>query len=252
MHAEPTGIYVAVHATDKTKYRLAHLLAEFSRSVPTLLPSDIHVTLAYDAEAHIKPYALSSYADPMREFEVTVLLVELWIDPKGRPLIVARLESHELDERHALWKSLGLHWSFPSFLPHFSITQPMTPDLNRGMLQRAVSLLNDYLQGKTFTFSYEYPNYANDGTTVTPLDEAVDHIMEIAAARRGGAMGKGSGKRARPSSMPGIVRPSTHRPELTEEEEKSITKYGFNVHGIRHRIHDDHPIEEELDPESSN
>lgn len=229
-----SGIYISAFATSETKDRLTSLLAQASHDLPALSPDEIHVTLAHDNECETPPQDLMTFADSLRTYSAHVLCVEQWETGNGNPILVASLYAPELHERWQYWTEHGLHWGFPSFRPHFSLTDGIK-GVPRKTVAKWCRILNEALQGANpFTFSSEYVQTVRADAFRDPKSNDDERPVEESRAR--GSSGKASGK-SRPSSIPMDGIP-THRPQLSKEEERSMRHHGFNAHGIMDRVHD--------------
>lgn len=236
------GIYISTFATQRTQERLAYLLAQAASDLPTLLPTDIHVTLAHDKDTLYTPQELSAESDPLRTYTAKVLMVEQWETGNGNPILVASLFSPELHERWSYWRSLGLHWDFPTFRAHFSLTDGIK-GVSRKVVAKWCRIFNEALQDFDFEFTHEYVQYIRADAFKDPKDDDIDEIdgderpIEESTATRPA--------KTSPVPMEGL---RVHRPQLNEHEEKSMRNFGFNAHGIIDRVHD-HRIENEEDEE---
>jgi hypothetical protein len=231
------GIYVSLFASAQTQRRLAPVLDLASKSIPATTPQELHITLAHDKETELLPQELSTEACPLREFKVMALCAEHWTTKNGNSIVVASLISPELHDRWRFWQAWGLHWDFPTFRPHFSLTAPLV-----GMPRSAVSkwcrLFNEAVQGLEYSFTNEYVQDVKEGGSW--YDPKADSDEEDSAepseeANMGGSGGK------RPASSKGRIalkKVPVHRPKLSEEEEEAMRRHGFNSVGVEHRIHD--------------
>ncbi len=229
------GIYISTFATQKTQDRLSYLLAQAaSAGIPALLPNDIHVTLAHDRDTLHTPPELSAESDPLRIYTARVLMVEQWETGNGNPILVASLFCPELHERWEYWRSLGLEWDFPTFRPHFSLTDGIK-GIPRKDVAKWCRIFNEALQDFEFEFTHEYVQYIRADAFKDPTDDdeedldGDEHPVESSTSHKT----KGGKKSTIP--LEGVP---VHRPKLSDHEARSMKKFGFNAHGIMDRVHD--------------
>lgn len=230
------GIYISIFGSAQTQKRLAPVLAAASRDLPSISPQELHITLAHDKETELLPQELSTEADPLREFKVLALCAELWTTKNGNLIIVASALSPELQSRWQFWHAWGLHWDFPTYRPHFSLTAPMV-GVPRSTIAKWCKIFNETIQGLEYSFTNEYVQDVKEGVWNDPKagtqEDTEQPMIEQAFAAGGGIK--------RPNRQKGKIplkKVAAHRPKLSEEEEEAMRIHGFNAAGVEHRIHD--------------
>lgn len=229
------GIYVSLYASSQTQRRLSAILDEASRDIPATTPQELHITLAHDKETELLPQELSTEACPLREYNVVALCAEHWTTKNGNSIIVASLLSPELHDRWRFWQAWGLHWDFPTFRPHFSLTAPLV-GISRSAISKWCRIFNEAIQGLEYTFTNEYVQDVKEGGSwYDPKANSLDEEDSAEPAEHANLSGK------RPSGNKGKIalkKVPVHRPKLSDEEEEAMRKHGFNTVGVEHRIHD--------------
>lgn len=243
-----SGIYIAAFASEDTRRRLNDLLLQAADSIPVLMPSELHVTLAHDAGSDLTPQELSTEADPLRVFIGKVACVEMWRTGNGNPILVASLLAPELHERWKYWQAWGLEWTFPTYRPHMSLTDGIK-GVHPLTVAKWCRILNEALQGLEFTFQHEYVQSIRKDAFIDPKaeDERPEPVAPVPDEyeEETSAVGGTSKHKGRKAAAIGLPSVTHHRPKLSEEELRSMKMHGFNSHGIHDRIHDQRPEESE-------
>lgn len=113
------GLYVSV----RPARGLSHVLS-YLRDLPNVTSNvdDLHCTLMYsrDSAPNLIRACSLLYKGPT-VYQAALTGLEFWDGHDNKGYLVAKLDSPQLQERHAAWRALGAKHSFPDYTPHMTI-----------------------------------------------------------------------------------------------------------------------------------
>jgi hypothetical protein len=136
-----SGLYVWADPDEQSILSLGNFLsgAPFKPNHST----DFHVTVLY--HKHDLPFGVKPPADRVCKGSVTSL--QVWLDHKQRPVLVAYLDSPDLQRLHSELLGEGLQHSFPDYRAHLTLSYdaPNTAQLRLWVEQKNTELAADPL-----------------------------------------------------------------------------------------------------------
>lgn len=121
------GLYVAAYFTPETESSLEQFLHD--HAIPEPIPADkFHTTIVYSRKA-VYWRAETDINQPAEP-----LAWEVWLDHKKKHILVLKLKSGYLFDRHKLAMDRGASYDFPQYNPHITFSYDVGPGFDASNL----------------------------------------------------------------------------------------------------------------------